>query len=69
MPDLVARSAVLTVVGGYENLIKLVERLQARSERVWIDALQIETIDYRSPQPRCEITITVYTMQDKESDS
>jgi hypothetical protein len=61
------RSAILSVIGSYENIIKLLERLQMRSEQVWIDSMRMQTLDYRSANPRCDITLRIHTIQDKES--
>jgi len=62
---IVAKSAVLSVIGEYENITKLVKRLQIRTQKVWISSVVMETISGDSPQIRCGITITVYTIQDK----
>ncbi|MHC4617324.1 MAG: hypothetical protein ACYTEQ_06180 [Planctomycetota bacterium] len=67
VPGAAAKSAVLSVVGGYDNVIRLLQRLQARTEKVWIDSVKMQTLDYRSAFPRCDITITIYTIQNKES--
>jgi hypothetical protein len=53
------KSAVLCVVGTYNNIASLIKRLQERSQKVWIDAVKVRTIDFGSDQPRCEITITI----------
>lgn len=62
-----ATSAVLSVVGAYGDVVKLLERLVARTEKVWIDSVKMQVLDYRSVVPQCDITITIYTIQDKES--
>ena len=63
----VAKTVVLSVVGGYQNIIRLLERLQRRTEKVWIDSVNMRTLDYRSPLPRCDMTITIYTIQERRS--
>ncbi len=65
---IVTKSAVLSVVGVYRNIAKLMERLQARTQKVWIDSVQVRTLDYSSDQPRCNITITICEISDKEDD-
>lgn len=65
--DIVPKSATLSVVGVYENIMKLMEKLQVRTQEVWIDSLRIELFDYESAQPRCDITVTVYTVEDEEA--
>ncbi len=64
---IVTKSAVLSVVGVYRNIAKLMERLQARTQKVWIDSVQVRTLDYSSDQPRCNITITICALTDKET--
>ncbi len=63
----VAKGVVLSVVGVYKNIIKLIERLQARTQKVWIDSVNMQILDHDSAQPKCNITITIYTIQDKET--
>jgi len=63
---IVTKSAVLSVVGVYKNVTKLIERLQTRTQKVWIDSVQLRTLDNRSDQPRCDITITICALADKE---
>jgi len=64
---IVTKSAVLSVVGVYRNIAKLMERLQARTQKVWIDSIEVLTLDYSSDQPRCNITITICALTDKET--
>lgn len=60
-------SATLSVAGVYGNIIKLVKRLQARTQKVWIDSVRMEIFNYDSAQPKCDITVTIYTIRDKEA--
>ena len=64
---IVAQSATLSVVGVYENIIKLVERLQLRAQKVWVDSVEMKILHYDSAQPKCDITITIYTIEDREA--
>ena len=63
---IVTKSAVLNVVGVYKNITKLIERLQSRTQKVWIDSVQLRTLDNSSDQARCDITITICALTDKE---
>jgi hypothetical protein len=63
----VATGAVLNVVGTYKSVTELLKRLQSRSEKVWIDSLRMQIVDYRSAHAKCDITITVYTIENEES--
>ena len=62
-----AKSASLGVAGSYESIVKLTERLQSRPEKVWIDSVRMQPLDHRSANPRCDITITVHTLEEKET--
>lgn len=61
-----AHSAMLSVIGPYDNIIRLLDKLQTRSEKVWINSLKMEGLGNDSPQLKCDLTITIYTIQDKE---
>lgn len=62
----VTKSAVLSVVGVYKDIARLMKRLQARTQKVWIDSVTVQTLVYGSDRPRCDITITICEIQDKE---
>ncbi len=64
---IIAKSAMLDVSGVYGDIIRLVERLQTRDQKVWIDSLKMEGLDDGSSRIRCDITITIYTVEDKEA--
>jgi len=61
-----ANHAKLSAVGNYGNIITLINKLQDRSEQVRIDSLSIKPIDGSSDLLKCDLTITVYVMQNKE---
>jgi len=58
---------VLSVVGVYRNITKLMGRLQARTQKVWIDSVKVRTLDYSLDRPRCDVTITICVITDKEN--
>jgi len=64
---IVPNKALLSVIGVYEDIIKLMKRLQMRSNKVWIDSINMESFYSDSPQVKCDITITVYTTKDREA--
>ena len=59
------KSAVLSVVGVYKDIARLIKRLQARTQKVWIDSIKVLTVEYNSDQPRCDLTITICEIQNK----
>lgn len=63
---IVTKSAVLSVVGVYKNITKLIQRLQSRTQKVWIDSVKIQAFNNNSDRPRCDITITICALTDKE---
>jgi hypothetical protein len=64
---IVPKKAVLSVAGVYENIIKLIDRLQHRSRKVWIEGVHMEAISDNVSQIKCDIMIKIYTMQNKEA--
>ena len=64
---IVANSAMLSVVGIYGNIIKLVERLQARTQTVWIGSVRMEAFGNNPVQIKCDMTVVIYTIEDKEA--
>jgi hypothetical protein len=64
---IVARGAALTVHGPYGGAVRLIESLQARRERVWIDKLRITTPAPDASQVACHLTITIYVNLDEEN--
>lgn len=65
--SIAAKRAMLGVVGTYSNVIKLVERLGVRTQKVWIDSVKMEALNDDAAQLKCDITITIYTIKDKEA--
>ena len=63
---IVTKSAILSVIGVYGDIIKLIERLQAREQKVWIDSVKMSSLNDTSNQLKCDITITICTVLDQE---
>lgn len=61
-----ANRAVLSVIGDFGNILALMNKLQDRSEQVRIDAVNIKLIRKNAEQLKCDMTITIYVMQDEE---
>jgi hypothetical protein len=59
-----ASRMTLSVTGGYRNIVALINKLQDRPERVWIDSLRIKSA--ASGLLRCDMTITIYVVPSKE---
>ena len=63
----VTKSAALSVMGVYRDIVKLIERLQARTQEVWIDELKVQTFDYSSDKAKCDLTVTICQIMDKDT--
>ncbi|MHC4644884.1 MAG: hypothetical protein ACYTBJ_05240 [Planctomycetota bacterium] len=63
---IVARTVLLAVAGPYKSIVKLMDRLQSRAEKVWIDSVNIQVIE-RSANTRCDITITIHAIEAREA--
>ena len=61
------RSVALTVHATYGNVIRLIEKLQARPQKVWIDALRMGPSDPGPGRVACDLVVTIYVNLEKES--
>lgn len=64
----VANSANLSVSGQYNSMIKLIEGLQNNTSKVFLDSFLMELLDFESGRLKCDMTVTIYIIQDKEAD-
>jgi len=64
---IVTKSAALSVVGVYRDITKLLARLQSRTQKVWIDSIELRVFDPSSDQARCDLTITICQIMDKDT--
>lgn len=66
-PDtLEVSGANLTVLGQYEQLIALLERLQNDRRKVWVDSCQVERFDADRGLCRCRLAVTIYALAESE---
>jgi Tfp pilus assembly protein PilO len=61
------KSAELSVVGLYRDIASLIRRLRARSQKVWLDSMELRTVDYSSDKVGCRLTITICEIVDKDT--
>jgi hypothetical protein len=61
------RSAELIVIGSYDNITKLIKRLQGRSQKVWIDTLSLQAVEQNSNKVGCTLTLTICETLDKDN--
>lgn len=66
-PAPVAASQVdLTVVGQYDQIIMLLERLQSNRKRIWVDSCALKLSDVRSGRLECKLILILHALSDKE---
>jgi hypothetical protein len=63
---IIARRATLSIGGTYRNIIKVMNRLQERSERVQISSISIKLVDDDSDLLKCDMAVTVYVIRESE---
>jgi hypothetical protein len=59
--------ATLSVVGTYDHIVGLLKRLQARTQKVWVDTFTMTTFNIDLALVRSDMSITVYTTEDEEA--
>jgi hypothetical protein len=64
---IITRGAALTVYATYNGVVKLIEILQARPQKVWIDALRMSSSELDPGKVACDLVVTIYVNLDKES--
>ena len=60
-----AKTAALGLTGEYGHIVTLLERLQKRTQKVWME-LEMEAVDDQTTQVKCVITITIYLLPSDE---
>ena len=61
------RSAELNVMGLYTDIAKLIGRLQTRSQKVWFDSVELQSIDYSSDKVGCSLTVTICEIVEEDT--
>jgi hypothetical protein len=64
---IVTRTTSLTVHGGYNSIIRLIQRLKSRTQKVSIESIQMATIPANPQSVACRMVITIYVNLDMES--
>lgn len=67
--NITTNRAKLTIIGGYKNLVALISRLQDRPQQVLIKPITVASISESPGQLKCEATIMIYVIHDKETTS
>lgn len=64
---IMTKSTALSVMGVYRDIAKLLQRLQSRTEKVWIDRIELQPLDPGSDKALCDLTITICQIIDKDT--
>jgi Tfp pilus assembly protein PilO len=62
---IVARKATVTVIGGYNDIIKFLEGLQASEHKVWIESVRIDA--GVAGKLKCQVLLTLYCIERVET--
>ncbi len=60
-------SAMLSVLGTYDDIVRLVEGLQDRAQKVLVRSIKMKIHDINLARLKCDVTITMCIMQDEET--
>ncbi|MGA2915169.1 MAG: hypothetical protein ABSE89_04000 [Sedimentisphaerales bacterium] len=64
--DIKQHRAILTITGQYPDIVKLLDSLQNRKQKVWIDTITLHLKDQESGLLVCDVSLSIYTLQVKE---
>ncbi|MGB8226770.1 MAG: type 4a pilus biogenesis protein PilO [Sedimentisphaerales bacterium] len=56
----------LTISGQYQDIVKFLDSLQNRKEKVWIDMINIRLKDQTTGSLVCDLSLSIYTLEIKE---
>lgn len=65
-PAIAVHRANLTVLGQYNDLIGWFERLQHRSQEIWIDSCRMELADVRTGRLKCNVAVAILVLDEEE---
>jgi len=56
----------LTVVGQYDQIVMLLDRLQNNRKKIWVDSCALTLSDMRSGRLECKLILILHALSDKE---
>jgi Tfp pilus assembly protein PilO len=62
---IVAKKATVTVIGGYNDIIKFLEGLQASEHKVWVESVRIDAGG--AGKLKCQVLLTLYCIERVEN--
>ena len=57
----------LSVIGQYQNIVQLLNSLQNRKQKVWIDTINLHLKDQTTGFLVCDLSLSIYTLKIKEN--
>jgi len=63
---IVCRKAIITILGGYNNIVGFLDRIMSWQHKVWIESVSID-IDGNSGKLKCQALLTLYCTERMES--
>lgn len=67
--DIIVKRAEINLRGNYENIITFLKKLSHYSQRVSIGDMLIQSEHFGHQELACQMTVTIYLIEDKEKDN
>lgn len=64
--EIVGKKTIVTVSGGYGDIIKFMNRIQSYEQKIWIDSFRMDT-GGRAGKLRCQVVVTLYCFERVEA--
>jgi hypothetical protein len=62
---IVRKSALVTVVGGYNDIVRFIDKLQNSQRKCWIDSVRVN-VGGSAGKLKCEALLTIYCFERME---
>ncbi len=62
---IVSNKAVVTVIGGYNEIVKFLGEMQTRKHRVWVDSVRMDA--GAAGKLKCQVGLTIYCIERVET--
>jgi Tfp pilus assembly protein PilO len=63
---IVSRKAIITILGGYNNIVRFLDMIMSWQHKVWIESVSID-IDSKTGKLKCQALLTLYCAERMES--
>ena len=63
---IVSRKAIITILGGYNNIVSFLDKVMSWQHKVWVESVSID-IDSKSGKLKCQTLLTLYCAERMES--